>query len=183
MLCDDCHKNEAHIHIRQVSPEGSFDKNLCEQCAAKYGGFLGQPGTENLTVHDLLKGIFGSLPRPKAEEETAVPGLACPNCGMTYQDFVRSGRIGCGVCYDTFREQMAPLLTRIHGSRTHSGKIPRRSGGVLVTRHEIAVLKEKLEAAVKREEYEKAARYRDEIRALEQQLAAEKKEAADHAGQ
>ena len=36
MLCDDCGKNEAHVHIVQVGPDGRVEKNLCEQCALKH---------------------------------------------------------------------------------------------------------------------------------------------------
>ena len=139
MLCDDCHRNEACIHITQISPEGKMDKNLCEECAARYQNFMPSPDAREFTVNDFLKGLFRQP-----------------------QD-------------NTFRAQLAPLLKRIHGSSTHSGKIPRRSGGVLVVRHEIAVLKEKLAEAVQGEAYEKAAEYRDKIRELERKIAAEEK--------
>ena len=136
------------------------------------------PDARNFTVNDFLKGLFRQPPEQK--EEKAEVGQVCPNCGMTYQDFAHTGKIGCSVCYDTFRGQLAPLLKRIHGSSTHSGKIPRRSGGVLVVRHEIALLKEQLADAVQSEAYEKAAEYRDKIRALERQIAAEEKGGEAH---
>ena len=41
-----------------------------------------------------------------------------------------------------------------------------------MVQHELAVLKDRLQACVAREEYEKAAEYRDQIKALEQKLAA-----------
>jgi protein arginine kinase activator len=173
MLCDDCHRNEACIHITQISPEGKMDKNLCEECAARYQNFTMSPDAREFTVNDFLKGLFRQPPEQK-EEKTA-GGLVCPNCGMTFQDFAHTGKIGCSVCYNTFRAQLAPLLKRIHGSSTHSGKIPRRSGGVLVVRHEIAMLKEQLAEAVQSEAYEKAAEYRDKIRELERKIAAEEK--------
>ncbi len=169
MLCDDCKKNEACVHITQISPEGKIDKNLCEKCAAKYGNLLLQ-GNKNFTVNDFLKGVFSKT--PQETEAVSGPELVCPNCGMSYQDFQQTGKIGCSVCYNTFRRQLQPILTRIHGSSTHSGKIPHRSGGKLVVQHELAVLKDRLQACVAREEYEKAAEYRDQIKALEQKLAA-----------
>lgn len=180
MLCDDCRKNEACIHFTQISPEGKLEKNLCEACAARYGDFTARPNAKNFTVNDFLKGIFGK-PAPETAAKT-VPALVCPNCGMTYQDFTHTGKIGCSVCYDTFRKFLTPLLTRIHGASVHSGKIPRRAGGALVVRHEIEVLKGKLQSAVHNEEYEKAAKYRDKIRALEQKAAPEE-EAKRHVGE
>ena len=89
---------------------------------------------------------------------------------MSYNDFLETGKIGCSVCYDTFRSQLEPVLRRIHGSSTHTGKIPHRSGGNLELKHEMMQLKENLKAAVEHEEYEKAAVYRDKIHALEQTL-------------
>ncbi len=176
MLCDDCRRNEACIHITQISAEGKVDKHLCEECAARYGEFAAQSDAGDFSVHDFLKGLFRKAPQETQEAAARTGGgRACPNCGMTYRDFAQTGKIGCSVCYATFRAQLAPLLTRVHGSSAHSGKIPRRSGGALVTRHEIALLKEKLAAAVQGEAYEEAAAYRDQIRALEKKLAAEEK--------
>ena len=185
MLCDDCKKNEACVHITQISAEGKIDKNLCESCAAKYGDFMFQPKDKNLSVNDFLKGIFSNAQQEEPQEqETAArqkpqTKLACPNCGMSFADFLHTGKIGCSVCYDTFRRQLEPLLRRIHGSSTHSGKIPHRSGGTLELKQEIKVLRQKLQTSVEREEYEKAAEYRDKIRALEKQLAELPQEGAE----
>lgn len=174
MLCDECKRNDACVHITQIGPDGTQERNLCERCAAKYGGL---PGSKGFTVNDFLKGIFRKAPE-KAEAKSS-QGLICPSCGMSYQDFEYTGKIGCAVCYQTFRKQLMPLLKRVNGSSAHAGKIPQRSGGVLVVRHEITLLKEQLKAAVANEEYEKAAEYRDKIKALELQLSA--KEAEQHA--
>lgn len=165
MLCDECKRHEACVHITQIGPEGKKERNLCERCAAKYGEL---PGGRGFTVNDFLKGLFRKAPE-KAETKAA-PGLICPNCGMSYPDFEHTGKIGCSVCYQTFREQLLPLLKQVNGSSAHAGKIPQRSGGVLVARHEIALLKEQLRTAVEKEEYEKAAVYRDKIKSLEQVL-------------
>ena len=40
MLCDDCGRREAVVHIVQIGPEGRKEKNLCEKCAAGYGEFM-----------------------------------------------------------------------------------------------------------------------------------------------
>ena len=178
MLCDDCHKNEASIHIIQISAEGRLEKNLCDACAARYGDLTLRPETKDVTVHDFLKGIFGKASSEAAA--AAAPHLVCPNCGMAYQEFVKAGKIGCGVCYTTFRKYLTPLLTRIHGASVHSGKLPRRLGGALAVRHEITLLKDKLKAAVHNEEYERAAQYRDKIRALENSAPEETKEGDGH---
>ena len=175
MLCDDCGRREAVVHIVQIGPEGRVEKNLCEKCASGYGEFMPerQP-KKNMSVDDFLRGMF-SQPgeqeeKHKHEGEPLV--LTCPNCGMSYADFQQTGKIGCSVCYGTFRRQLEPLLRRIHGTSTHSGKIPRRSGGTLELKQEIKQLRAELREKVAHEEYEEAARLRDEVRALEQKLSA-----------
>ena len=40
MLCDDCGRNEAVVHITQIGPDGRIEKNLCEKCAAAYGNLF-----------------------------------------------------------------------------------------------------------------------------------------------
>ena len=98
---------------------------------------------------------------------------------MSYRDFQQTGKIGCSVCYETFRGQLEPLLRRIHGSSTHSGKIPHRTGGTLELKHEIELLRARQQEAVAKEAYEEAAECRDRIRSLEQQLAEQEGGAVD----
>ncbi|MBR2216372.1 MAG: UvrB/UvrC motif-containing protein [Selenomonadaceae bacterium] len=166
MLCDDCGQNEAQVHIVQIGPDGRLEKNLCENCAKEYGGNIYAPQNEGVSLNDFLKGVFGGANAVRSQDPTA-----CPNCGMRYQDFQATGKIGCAVCYTTFRSELEPLLRRIHGSSPHSGKIPRRTGGVMATKQKITILRRNLDKAVAQEEYEKAAQYRDKIRELEQLLA------------
>ena len=125
--------------------------------------------------------MFSNTPRPREEDTPEAEELVCPNCGMRYRDFQQTGKIGCSVCYDTFRAQLEPLLRRIHGSSVHSGKIPHRTGGRLETKHEIEVLRAALKDAVAKEAYEQAAEYRDQIRALEKKLMQEEGGEADAA--
>lgn len=172
MLCDDCGKKEAVVHIVQIGPNGRVEKNLCEDCAQKYGSTMFDHQQESpMSVNDFLKGVFSNPPQKAREEAPQGAELVCPNCGMSYRDFQQTGKIGCSVCYATFRRQLEPLLRRIHGSSTHSGKIPHRSGGTLELKHKIEVLRARQQEAVQQENYELAAECRDRIRALEQELA------------
>ena len=181
MICDDCGKKEAVVHIVQIGPNGRVEKNLCEDCAQKYGNTMFAPQERAMSVNDFLKGVFSNTPRPREEDTPEVEELVCPNCGMRYRDFQQTGKIGCSVCYDTFRAQLEPLLRRIHGSSVHSGKIPHRTGGRFETKHEIEVLRAALKDAVAKEAYEQAAEYRDQIRALEKKLMQEEGGEADAA--
>ncbi|GAJ22179.1 unnamed protein product, partial [marine sediment metagenome] len=77
------------------------------------------------------------------------------------------GKLGCSVCYHDFREQLTPLLRRLHGNSEHVGKIPRQSRGKLNKIRKIKQLKKELQELVFKEEYERAAKTRDEILKLE----------------
>ena len=177
MLCDDCGRHEAVVHITQIGPDGRVEKNLCESCAAGYSEFAGVPQQDkrHVSVDDFLRGIFNSANNVPTEENrgtNAAGELVCPRCGMSYQDFSQTGKIGCAACYATFRQQLEPILRRIHGSSVHRGKIPHRSGGTLELKQNISLLQQQLKACVGQEEYEKAAQLRDKIRAMKQELAA-----------
>lgn len=181
MLCDNCKKNDACMHITQINGNNKIDRYLCEECAAKYGDFIMQEHSENqpeiFSVNDFLSGIFNNSPHDPqttpANEPSAGEEYACPSCGMTYMDFTRSGKIGCGTCYNTFRNRLEPLLRRIHGSSKHTGKIPHRAGKTLNIQQELALLRKQIETYVDSEEYEKAAQVRDCIRRLEKEIKSE----------
>jgi protein arginine kinase activator len=141
---------------------------LCEQCAREkgaYGEFAIPLGVGNFFASFLGfgDGSSGSKPYIKGFKDV----LKCNKCGMTIEEFQGTGKLGCSACYDTFGENLKPLIRRLHGSLEHTGKIPSRlSRGVSITR-EIARLKELLNKAIEREEYEKAAEIRDKIKSLE----------------
>ena len=168
MLCEECGRNEAIVHIVQIGPGGRSEKNICMNCAARYGESILRAQQQNVSVNDFLKSVFGGNTE---ERETAddAPDITCPNCGMRFQDFSQAG-IGCSVCYETFHRELRPLLRRIHGSSVHRGKIPRRSGSSIMLRQEAEQLRARLKEAVACEEYEKAAEYSDRIRSLERQM-------------
>lgn len=168
MICDDCKKNQACVHLTQISNTEKIDQHLCEDCAKKYGELIFNPD-QKFSVNDFLAGMFnnglGDTTQPKAD--------VCPNCKMTYRDFSGTGKIGCSVCYTTFEKRLEPLLRRIHGASGHIGKIPRRSGGQIEIRQRIKTMRKALTHHVLQEEYEEAASLRDEIKVLEKTLHTE----------
>lgn len=164
MLCDQCGKNPACIHMTKIINGEKSEEHLCPECAAAIQEMV-FPSSNNFSVHDFLKTIFS---QENVTESLDQP--ACPNCGMTFEDFRSSGKIGCSVCYNIFGEQFEPLLRRIHGTNTHTGKIPRRVGGQVELRMRIRGLRQDLDGCVKREDYEAAATVRDKIRLLEKEL-------------
>jgi len=134
--------------------------HLCEDCAQEKGAQMEQ----HFNLADLLAGLV-DLDAPSAAAEGA--GAKCPSCGMTYNDFRKLGKFGCGNCYEAFKKNLAPLLRRIHGSTQHLGKVPARAEKAGKLRDELAELRAKLEKAIKLEQFEEAAKLRDKMRTLE----------------
>jgi len=164
MLCDICGKNQATVHLTEIIDDQMTELHLCEQCAREKSMHVEQ----QFGLADLLAGL--SQLGGKAAIEKDMVGLMCPNCHITYEDFRKAGRLGCGNCYNTFRKYLAPLLRKIHGSTRHTGKRPLLKAKKEVKRlreEGITELRAKLQKAVEAEEYEEAARLRDKIRALE----------------
>ena len=169
MTCDLCQKNEATVHLTEIINDQSRELHLCETCAREKG----PKAAQDFGLADMLAGLadFGT----KMETGTKAK-LACPQCKLTYEDFRKSGRLGCSNCYQTFHRFLEPLLRRIHGSAQHIGKKPtvKKSSAASMTNkktaglsEEISRLREQLKKAVAEEIFEEAVRLRDQIRALE----------------
>lgn len=166
MLCQECRKRPATVHITRIINGRKTEMDLCEQCARDKGEleFFIEP---QFPLQSFLAGLL--------EQQMAKPALQpdedvrCSNCGLTYQEFARSGRLGCSHCYDEFGGRLEPVLRRIHGSPRHTGKLPARSGGAIKLRQNLQNLREALARAVQAENFEEAARLRDEIRRLEKE--------------
>ena len=149
--------------------------HLCEQCAQEngYTSFF-QSKKSSFSFHNLLAGLL-HVEEPAFEKETNgtsnTDPLQCSKCNMTYSKFAKTGRFGCSSCYETFTEQLQPMLKRLHGGHTsHNGKIPNRIGGNIHLKKELDELKLKLQECIQQEEFEQAAELRDKIRSLENQL-------------
>ena len=84
---------------------------------------------------------------------------------------MKSGRLGCPVCYDTFRQGIEPLLRNMHRGTHHKGKIPARHRDAKELRNRLDSLETELKQAIAKEDYEGAASLRDRIRDLETKLA------------
>lgn len=161
MQCDICHKNEATVHLTEIIDNQITELHLCEECARQKGSQMEQ----HFGLADLLAGLAD------LGQQFEAPGKAeikCPNCGLSYQDFRRVGRLGCSECYEAFKESLGILLKRIHGSTQHLGSCP--SGPVMTAvqkKSELELLRVRLQKAIETEAFEEAARLRDRIRVLE----------------
>ena len=165
MQCDECKNNEAVINFTQIVNNEMTTYHLCEKCAEKKGlgeeekikdsplsSFMSEIGTE-------AKGALTSGKDTQSE---------CKACKAKFSDFKKTGRLGCPECYNAFEAELSSLLRKIHGSHIHVGKgLKKDSNEISPIKNKIRDLKKRLEDSVSREEYEMAARLRDELKLLE----------------
>lgn len=163
MQCQLCGKRPAIVHFTEIVNNKKDEYHVCEKCAEERGYHTPLVKTK-FSVGDLLAGM---VDQAGAGEEAKIGRIQCPRCHMVYSAFKESGRLGCSECYVTFRAQLRPLLRRIHGSTKHVGKTPVRDSARVALRREIQKLHEEMQAAIEHEEFEVAARLRDQIRSIE----------------
>lgn len=156
MICPLCGEREANIHVTQVVDGQARELHLCQECAERSGLKV----QEALSLPELLLGMTAAGGgSPSAPEKT------CPRCHMRTGDFRKGARLGCPACYETFRDELADMLPAMHRKVVHVGKKPARHAAAPPS--ELASLRSRLEAAIRAEQYEEAARLRDQLRESE----------------
>src|ERR1019366_5208379 len=139
MLCDQCHERDAVLNLTQIVENAVTQLHLCEKCAAERG----IEATVSMPKHPL-----GEFIQAVQQQALQVPGDAarCAYCGTSLRD----------------------LLRRVHGSAQHVGRSYQVPNPALLERDSsLGALRAQLQKAIENEEFETAARLRDEIRTLE----------------
>jgi protein arginine kinase activator len=154
-LCDECGLHPANIHLTQIIDNESQSFHLCEECAEKRG------------IHIAIDDEAASVDAQIAPEEES-EDIECPACEMKLSDFKNKGRLGCSSCYQSFENEIEELLINVHGSSLHKGKKyhPSEVAPKESKKEDLTQLKNKLDAAIKNEEFERAALIRDAIHGL-----------------
>lgn len=117
-------------------------------------------------MYDLFSDFFdgfGFFPESSFYKEE----VKCPVCGKTFRDFQKTGKLGCGKCYEVFASPLSSTLRQLHGNPIHCGKVPADCSKRIYMKRHLEELKSQLAAAVKNEDYEKAAKLHKEIREIE----------------
>ncbi len=165
MLCQNCGKNEATTHIKQIINGDMAESHLCHDCAAHLG-YSDMFSGFGLNLSELFGGLLGDM----THTLSAGKSPRCQKCGTSFDEIVHSGRVGCADCYRTFYDRLLPSIQRIHGKIKHSGKVSNTAPvePKAETREEkIEKLKAAMNEAVAKQDFENAAKIRDEIKALE----------------
>lgn len=161
MMCERCGKNHATVYVKKVINGQETQEKLCESCAGNVWSF------GSLDLNKLFSAGVGG-------QRVAV----CENCGQSLAEFNSSGRLGCSRCYQSFAEQLAPVINRLHGTKRHIGKVRLMGGGsswrddpkLAEKNYERMALQKQLAELVGLEKFEEAAGVRDNIRRLDDEI-------------
>ena len=154
MKCEKCHEPATFFYNETI---GGHTKSLalCAACAAK----AGLTNAENPFAGDLYSVLFHGKHAPT--------GKVCPTCRTAWHTIMGQGKVGCPDCYKTFREELRASIRQMHGNTTHVGRTPAGNAEAQAKETRIAALRTALKEAIAIENFEEAARLRDEIRAAE----------------
>ena len=172
MLCEKCKTKPANVHIEKSVNGKKTSVNLCQECSGSIG-----------TVAS-LDALFGGQIAPKmssfvsmtssvssanaGRQQTMQHGYEpCTTCGMSYPVFKSTGRFGCENCYRAFNEEFQAIIKRVQANNKHEGKQPKKFAQDIMQTQDIQSLRKLMSEAIQEENFEEAARLRDEVRKLE----------------
>ena len=164
MLCEKCHQKQATVHMQQIVNGTKTEMHLCQDCSTQ----MDSP----ISIDTIFNGLLGSFLSMAAEKQSRPESRThyepCPICGMTYDGFKScGGKLGCAQCYTVFSRELANILKNVQASTRHEGKYPQKSGRSMFQKREAARLRKLMKTAIEDENFEEAARLRDEIRDIE----------------
>ena len=160
--CDKCDR-PATNHSVEMSEGQKTAKHLCDLHATEEG--LAVKPLPTTPINELLTKIVQGQ---SAEDEHK--DHRCEHCGLTFAHFREHSLLGCPACYEAFESPLASLLERAHeGGTHHLGKVPHRAGSGEQRQQQMLRMRKRLAEAIASEDYELAARLRDDIQRHEEQ--------------
>ena len=167
MQCQDCKEHTATIHLTEIDNGQRIETHLCEACAQKQGLAV----KNQIPLNELLSTLLAVQPDVKYEPggvDDMSLDTACPSCGMTLRKFRKEVLLGCCHDYEVFDKALRPIIEKSHGGNTtHCGKVPSKIPDDTQKQIDVVNLQNRLDSAVKNEDYETAAKLRDEIERLQ----------------
>ncbi len=172
MLCEKCKKRTATVFYNENINGKTRSYSLCGECAAQLHekgdmqditsmiGSFADPFSE---LHDNLFGGFFGIPHQRAISA----GKKCPKCGRSFAEISATGKVGCPECYTVFADELAHTIRTVHGTTAHTGAVPARHRAKRERAEQLKQLKRAMQEAIQKEDFEKAASLRDQIKELE----------------
>ena len=158
MICDICHENESDMTINRSDMTGkTCAVHICSKCAEELGI------NSNSITSSVMKTIQSIISKKIADENNR----CCPVCGQKLLVLKKEFRAGCPECYSIFKTEIEEMMSQRGLKNAYSGSLPRRLASFKSSLTDRMAIRAKLENAINSEEYEKAAIYRDYLKALE----------------
>jgi protein arginine kinase activator len=176
VTCQLCSKRPATTHLTELDQESGQRQELhiCATCIQRLDLKLenGPPP---------IAEILGMKPDDASSTKIKVTGHLslshvlkgedrCPHCGLAFSEFGSGKLFGCAHDYSAFGSKIDTLLRNYHGTTQHQGRRPGSepdSAQDAVTARR-AKLDAALREAVVNENYENAAKLRDELKRLDE---------------
>jgi len=138
--------------------------HICQECARLKAEELKQ----HLSISEFLSNLT-----IQEDLDKKLKDIRCSFCGITFYDFKKKGRLGCANCYFTFKDQLFPIIKKVHSTTQHKGKFPPTVKEEIIVDKKLAILRERLKKAIQIEAYEEAAMIRDQIKELKKKEKSE----------
>ncbi len=157
MICQNCNKNDANMHMKRIINGRAAEVHLCSDCARSLGYGEAFSGF-GLGLGELFGELLG-------KNDGGSSKACCPACGKYFDEIVSDGKMGCAECYGVFYDKLLPSLRRIHGKATYVGSKPASQDNISLEER-VEGLKKNLSDAIAEQNFELAAQIRDEIIAI-----------------
>ena len=169
MKCDKCGAPNVVTKIVIQGPEGKDSEEL-NLCPSSFQNFIKEHpeiknGQMGKSLNDFLLGTLNLVNKDSNKNLTHKPHeqmiKTCANCGITIDRLNKSNRVGCAECYDVFSDEIDNILFEEIGNNRLTLDFGKQSD-----EEKIIILQDKLDSAIKDEEYELAALLRDELKKI-----------------
>jgi len=164
MLCEKCNQKQATILVQKSINGNKTEMHLCQDCSSN-------EIDAGISIDTLFNGLLNSILTAAVEKHSHHKAHAlyepCPTCGMSYQQFKSTGRLGCENCYRVFSRELQAIIKNVQASHKHEGKYPQNFGHDMFIEKEAIRLRKLMDEAIRSENFEEAARLRDEIKGME----------------
>jgi protein arginine kinase activator len=162
MQCEICKEKTATVHLTEIVDGQRTESHLCQACAQKEGITV----KSQLSLNELLSSLIAAHQQTDGTAASEKLDKVCGQCGMTMEQFRKQALLGCPNDYKVFEDNLRDVIEKTQdGNLQHIGKVP---PSALNAQSQTAIddLKRQLDAAVKAEDYELAAKLRDQIKAI-----------------
>ncbi len=177
-----CNKDVVFVITEQLGNKAQ-STSCCRDCAIQHIQMKNNMAVNKynvaLSAQDFIDKIFQTVGTGEIKfvpNGLKMPEKTCSNCGITYSEVLATGRLGCATCWESFQEELKPVLDKHQHKSIHAGKTPKQffvlpeqldpNFNNMNLQDQIKYLENNMNEAVKKEDFDAAAKYRDLIKKI-----------------